>query len=197
MAEELQSLLDRIQSEGVAKAEARAAEIVAEAEKKAAGIVAEAEKRAAEIRAAAEADAATLQSRAEQSLQQAARDVRLQVGAAIQDTLERVLLKDVRAALADPAFLQRYVEMAAKSVGGAAELRVPEDQAEALSEYARSRLADEVGKGLKIAPDSDVTAGVRVLLDGGRVEHDFTDEAVMEALSRVVRPSLAKLAFGK
>ena len=115
MAEELQSLLDRIQSEGVAKAEARAAEIVAEAEKK-----------AAEIRAAAEADAATLQSRAEQSLQQAARDVRLQVGAAIQETLERVLLKDVRAALADPAFLQRYVEMAAKSVGGAAELDVAE-----------------------------------------------------------------------
>ena len=76
-------------------------------------------------------------------------------------------------------------------------LDIPEDQAEALSEYARARLADEVGKGLKIAPDSDVTAGVRVLLDGGRVEHDFTDEAVMEALSRVVRPSLAKLAFGK
>ena len=42
MAEELQSLLDRIQNEGVAKAEARAAEIVAEAERKAAGIVAEA-----------------------------------------------------------------------------------------------------------------------------------------------------------
>ena len=162
MAEELQSLLDKIQSEGVAKAEARAAEIVAEAEKKAADVVAEAERKAAETRAAAEADAATLQSRAEASLRQAARDVRLQVGAAIQET----------------------------------ELRVPEDQAKALAEYARARLADEVGKGLKIAPDSDVTAGIRVLLDGGRVEHDFTDEAVMEALSRVVRPSLAKLAFG-
>ena len=104
MAEELQSLLDRIQSEGVAKAEARAAEIVAEAEKKAADLVAGAEKKAAGLRAAAEADAATLQSRAEQSLQQAARDVRLQVGAAIQETLERVLLKDVRAALAKLAF---------------------------------------------------------------------------------------------
>ena len=79
----------------------------------------------------------------------------------------------------------------------AAELRVPEDQAAALADYARSRLADEVAKGLTIAPDSDVTAGIRVLLDGGRVEHDFTEESVMEALSRVVRPSLAKLAFGK
>ena len=197
MAEELQSLLDRIQSEGVAKAEARAAEIVAAAEKRAADIVAAAEKRAADLRSAAEADAATLQSRAEQSLQQAARDVRLQVGAAIQETLERVLRKDVRAALADPAFLQRYVELAAKSAGGAAEMRVPEDQAAALADYARLRLVDEVSKGLKIAPDSDVAAGIRVLLDDGRVEHDFTDDAVMEALSRVVRPSLAKLAFGK
>ena len=40
MAEELQSLLDKIQSEGVAKAEARAAEIVAEAERTAAAAVA-------------------------------------------------------------------------------------------------------------------------------------------------------------
>ena len=182
MAEEPQSLLDKIQSEGAAKAEDRAAEIVAEAERK-----------AAETRAAAEADAATLQSRAEQSLQQAARDVRLQVGAAIQETLERVLRKDVRATLADPAFLQRYVELAAKSAGGAAELRVPEDQAKALAEYARARLADEVGKGLKIAPDSDVTAGIRVLLDGGRVEHDFTDAAISGALAQRLRSDLAEL----
>ena len=37
MSEELQSLLDRIQADGVAKAEARAAEIVSEADTKAAG----------------------------------------------------------------------------------------------------------------------------------------------------------------
>ena len=68
MSEELQSLLDRIQRDGVAKAEARAAEIVSAAEQKASGIVAEAEKKAAEIRAAAEADAETSARRSAESL---------------------------------------------------------------------------------------------------------------------------------
>ena len=42
MAEELQALLDRIQTEGVAKAETEAARIVEEAKKKAADLVAKA-----------------------------------------------------------------------------------------------------------------------------------------------------------
>ena len=197
MAEELQSLLDKIQSEGVDKANARAAEIVAEAEKKAAAIRAETEKAAAAVRAAAEADAATLQARAEQSLKQAARDVRLEVGQAIEETLVRLLARDVKDTLSDPAFLPRYVELVAKAAAEGAELRVPEDEAAALAEHLRARLAAEAAKGVRIAPDRDVAAGVRVLLEGGRVEHDFTDAAVVEALSRVVRPSLAKLAFGE
>ncbi|MBR1836459.1 MAG: hypothetical protein IJ783_04155, partial [Kiritimatiellae bacterium] len=73
MAEELQSLLDRIRAEGVEKANARAAEITAEAEKKAAAIVADAEKKAAAAVAAAREEADTLRQRAEQSLAQAAR----------------------------------------------------------------------------------------------------------------------------
>ena len=201
MAEELQSLLDRIQAEGVDKAKAEAARIVEEAERKAAEIVADAGRKAADLRAKAEEEARVLQARSEQSLRQAARDVVLEVGDNVRQTLERVLRKDVDAALADPAFLQKYVEgivrAAASGDEGAAELHVAPEQAEALAAYARSRLAAEAEKGLRIAPDRDVTAGVRVMVRDGRVEHDFTDEAVMQALSRMIRPALAKIAFGK
>ena len=199
MAEELQSLLDRIQAEGVDKAKAEAARIVEEAERKAADVVAEAGRKAADLRAKAEEEARVLQARSEQSLRQAARDVVLEVGENVRQTLERVLRKDVDAALADPAFLQKYVERVAASAAGEgpAELHVSPADAEKLAEYARARLAAGAADGIRIAPDSDVSAGVRVLVRDGRVEHDFTDEAVMEALSRVVRPSLAKLAFGK
>ena len=109
MAEELQSLLDRIQAEGVDKAKAEAARIVEEAERKAADVVAEAGRKAADLRAKAEEEARVLQARSEQSLRQAARDVVLEVGENVRQTLERVLRKDVDAALADPAFLQKYV----------------------------------------------------------------------------------------
>ena len=183
MAEELQSLLDRIQTEGVEKAKAEASRIVEEAERKAADIVAEAGRKAAALRAKAEEEARVLQARSEN----------------VRQTLERVLRKDVDAALADPAFLQKYVERVAASAAGEgpAELHVSPADAEKLAEYARARLAAGAADGIRIAPDSDVSAGVRVLVRDGRVEHDFTDEAVMQALSRMIRPSLAKIAFGK
>ena len=54
MAEELQSLLEKINQDGIMKAEAEKAKIIAEAEKSAAAIIAEAEKSAADIIAKAE-----------------------------------------------------------------------------------------------------------------------------------------------
>ena len=188
MSEELQSLLDRIQADGVAKAEARAADIVSAAEKK-----------AAERLAKAEADAATFERRAGESLRQAARDVVRSVRENVQETCERLLRADVKAALSGDA-LAAVVETVAKASAAedaGAELRVPPAEAEKVAAHAKARLAAELAKGLKIAPDADVAAGVRVLVKNGRVEHDFTAEAVVEALSRVVRPELAKAAFGK
>ena len=198
MSEELQSLLDRIQADGVAKAEARAAEIVSEAERKAAGIVSAAEKKAAETLAKAEADAATFGRRAEESLRQAARDVVRSVREDVQETCARLLRADVKAALSGDA-LAAVVEAVARASAAedaGAELRVPPAAAEKVAAHAKARLAAELAKGLRIAPDADVSAGVRVLVKDGRVEHDFTDGAIVEALSRVVRPELAKAAFG-
>ncbi len=197
MAEELQTLLDRIQSEGVEKANARAAEIVAEAEKKAAETIALAEKKAAETKAAAEADAATLRARAEQSLAQAGRDVRLAISQAIQETLERVLLRDVSAAMRDPALVARCAEEVVKAMPSGAELAVASANAEAVAAHLRASLAADAAAGVRVAPSDDVTAGFRVFVQDGRVEHDFTAEAVAGALARGVGPTLAALAFGK
>ena len=161
MSEELQSLLDRIQADGVGKAEARAAEIVAEAEKKAAAIVAEAEKKAADLRSKAEADAATFARRSEESLRQAARDVVRGVRENVQATCERLVKADVKAALSGDA-LAAVVETVAKAAvaeDAGAELRVPPAEAEKVAAHAKARLAAELAKGLRIAPDSDVGAG--------------------------------------
>ena len=199
MSEELQSLLDRIRNDGVAKAESRAAEITAAAEKKAAETLAAAEKKAAETRARAEEDAAAFARRSEETLRQAARDVVRTVRENVQQTCERLLRADVKAALGGDA-LAAVVEAVAKASAAedaGAELRVPPAEAGRIAAHAKARLAAELAGGLRIAPDSDVSAGVRVLVDGGRVEHDFTDAAIAEALCRVVRPELAKLAFGQ
>ena len=81
MAEELQSLLDKINAEGVQKAEAEAARIIENAKKQAQEIRSEAEAQAAAAVKDAADQAAALETRAEAAIKQAARDVLLQLQA--------------------------------------------------------------------------------------------------------------------
>ena len=199
MAEELQALLDRIQRDGVAKAEAEADRIVGEAKAKAADIVARAQADEAAAKARAEDEARLFQERAEANVRQAARDVVLGVRKSLDDTLSRLLLAKVSGAL-DTPFLQktladllpRYAASPDGASGVAAE--VPAAQAQALRDaLVASAQAEAAGAGLDIRADDDLTAGFRVLLQNGRVEYDFSDEAIRDEMSRILRPELAKL----
>ena len=96
MAEELQSLLNRINEEGLKKAESERAEIIAAAEKKAKQIVSAANEEAAAIRANAQSDAEALRKRAEAAVKQASRDVLLE----LKNELERRLVAAVGGAAA-------------------------------------------------------------------------------------------------
>lgn len=202
MPADLQSLLERIQAEGVEKANTKAAEIIAEAEKTAAKKIADAEKRQQALQAQAKADASVLKERTEQAIQQAARDVALEVGQSIQQTLERVLLAKLNETLSGD-FLQIFLENIIKAVAahpeaqGGMQALVSEDQAKQLAAFATSNLSSAVAKGLSIAPNKDVKAGIRVMIADGRIEHDFTNEAIMNAMSKMMSPTLAKMVFGK
>ncbi len=202
MPAELQSLLEKIQAEGVEKARAKAAEIIADAEKTAAEKIAAGEKQAAAFLEKAEAEAGVLRARTEQAIRQAARDVVIEVRQSIQQTLERVLLKRLDETLATD-FLRTFLAQLVKAVAeqpdarGGLEGLVAPDQAEKLAAFATAELADAVAGGLRIAPDRDIHAGIRILVAEGRIEHDFTDVAIMDALSKMMSPALAKLVFEK
>ena len=194
MAEQLQALLDRIQTEGVAKAEAEAARIVEEAKKKAADIVAKAKAEEAAAKERAEAEAAQFHERAEANVRQAARDVVLGVDKAIHDTLDRLLLAKVSAALdADTVrrLVAEVVPQFAKSGDAAVELAPA--QATALRDALLAELQGAAAKGVEIRSGDDLAAGFRVSLAGGRVEYDFSAAAIREEMSRMLRPELAKL----
>lgn len=198
MSTELQSLLDKIQSEGVAKAEAEANRILEEARKKAAAIVAEAETQRTASQARAETEAQQFQQRAEQSVRQAARDAVLGVREAVEQMLRRILLSGVTQALAPDVMKTLVIEavrayIATSSGGEHAAVKVPPDQAGALREAVLQEVREAAAKGLEIRPDRDVRAGFRVSLAEGRIEHDFTAEAIQDAMARLLRPALAEL----
>ena len=193
MAEELQQLLEKIQHDGVEKANAEAAAILAKAKADAAATLKDAEEKAAARRTQAEADAKAYAERAGKTISQAARDTVLEVREAVTRLLEALLARNVATALADPA-------TAAGLAGGVlAELALPAGTAAEvgagakLAEALKAQLAAEAATGVKVVLDDAVGAGFSVRLDGGRVEHDFSEAAVAAALAKRLRPDLARL----
>ena len=190
MAEELQSLLERIQKDGVDKANAEAAEIVAKAKAEAASIVKKAKEEAAQAEAAAKTEAEASAKRAEETIRQAARDTILNVEAAVTKLLENLLAKDVEAALSTPAQVAPLALAAITVLGDpTAEVAANAPRAAAL----KSQLAGKAKSGIKIVTDESIQSGFSVRLDGGRVEHDFKGDAVVAALAKRLRPQLAAL----
>lgn len=185
--EDLQSLLEKINREGVEKAEAEAKKIVDAAKAKAAQIVKEAEAAAAKAKADADAAAADYFSRAAETVRQAARDVVLEVRSSVTALLEKLLVKGVDAALADPAVSVKLVAEAIQQLSGQGEIACGAKLAAALG----SQLA--AAGNFTVVTDETFGTGFAVKLDGGRVEHAFTVEAIAEELAKRLRPDLAKL----
>ena len=197
MAEELQGLLDRIQSEGVAKAEAEAKQILDAAREEAKSIVAEAEKKAEDTRESARQEAGQFEQRARHALQQAARDLMLSVGEALNDTARRVIAAKVREGLTGDA-LTALMADAVKAYFESADhdkaVLLTSKEAEATArEKLEALLARELLDGLTVESDSEIVSGFMIEEADGGVRHNFTGEALTDTLCRLLRPSLAEI----
>lgn len=201
MAEELQNLLERIQQDGVAKAQAEAERIIAEAKSKAGTITKKAEEDAKAIIQKADTDAKAFGEKGKKSLEQAARDVILIVRDAINKSFENVVRQEVAKTLDQRTIeelLVKIVEAYCKADSGGlrAEILVKPAQEKVIKEFFAEKFQQEVIKGIEIKPDNSVVAGFRVSFPGKKVQHDFTDQAITEALSRILRPHIAEILKG-
>ena len=190
MAEELQQLLEKIQRDGVDKANAEAAAIVAKAKAEADALVKKAQEDAAAAEAKGKADAEAYAARARETISQAARDTVLKVKEDVTKLLTKLLAQDVAAALATEAVpLAATVVKELVTGSAAAEVATAPKFVDAL----RAQLAAQAQDGVKVVADEMTGTGFTVKLDNGRVEHDFTDAAISEALAQRLRADLAKL----
>ncbi|MBR4937774.1 MAG: hypothetical protein IKZ22_02735 [Kiritimatiellae bacterium] len=187
MAEELQSLIEKINRDGVEKATAEAERIVSAAKEQAAAIVKAANDAASKSVAAAQTEAEASAERAKETLRQAARDAVISVEAAVSALLEKVLKANVDAALSDPAAAAAIAGEAVRDIVASGEIRAGAKVAAAL----KSQLAAKTN--LTVVMDEVAGSGFTVRLDGGRVEHDFTGAAVAAELAKRLRPDLAAL----
>ena len=185
--EDLQGLLEKINREGVEKAEAEAKRIVDEAKAQAAAIVKKAQDEAAAAQAAAEKTSADYAKRAAETIAQSARDVVIGVKDALDALLEQLLAQGVDKALQDEKTAADLVAAAVKDLTGPGEITCGPKLAAAL----KAQLA--ANGGFSVSSDAAFGGGFSVKLDGGRVEHTFTAEVISAELARRLRPDLAKL----
>jgi V/A-type H+-transporting ATPase subunit E len=198
MTEELQSLLDRIRAEGVERAEAEAARIVAEAREQAGVIIREAEAQAEALRQGAESDASASRERGEVALEQAGRDFLLSLQKSIEAVLRETLCETVAAALSPDVMAQILLRLAdAYAAHDMNESRVdvllsPEDR-DAVGAIVMEKYRRLVQQGLTLRPDRRVDEGFKVSFADDNLYHDFSPEALAEALAPVLKAPLCDI----
>jgi V/A-type H+-transporting ATPase subunit E len=195
--EQLQSLLDRIRSEGVERAEAEAAAIAADAEERARRIEEEAEAEAARLRRAADDDAEATRQRSEKALEQAARDFLLSLQRRIEAVLRQSLRQTVAGGLTPETVAEMLVRLAdAYAAHDMNESRVdvllPAEDRERLAALVMDKYRDLVAQGLTLRTDDKLEKGFRVSLADDNVYHDFSLTALAEALAPVLKGPLAE-----
>ena len=185
--EELQNLLEKINREGIEKADAEAAKIISEAQAKADELLASAKAEAEKAKIDAENAAKAYSQRAAETIRQAARDVVIGVKDSITAILEKLLGEDVRKALANPQDTAKIVAEVVKGFSTSGEICAPAELVKALN----TQLANL--NSFTVASDDSIDAGFTIKLDNGRVEHDFTAETIASELAKRLRPDLASL----
>ena len=183
--EDLQGLLEKINRDGVEKAEAEARKIIDDARAKADALVKDALAKADQSKADAEKASAAYAERAAETIRQSARDIVIGVKDSVTALLESLLAKDVEKALGESA--AQIVTDAIKDLTGPGEIRCGAKLAAALKSQAAGL------KSFTLTTDEALGAGFTVKIDGGRVAHDFTAETISTELAKRLRPDLAKL----
>jgi V/A-type H+/Na+-transporting ATPase subunit E len=197
MAEDLQALIDRLQREAVDEGQRRARAIVEAAEAKAASLVREAEVDAAELLRRAERDAEAFTERSRVALEQAGRDVVINVRQAVEQLVAALahesLARELRPELLAEMLLKMVDAYAARD---GRERRMtallgPDDADELIALFAQ-RYRERLREGVELRLDNSVVRGFRLRLVDEAVEHDFTETAIAEALTHHLRPHLAR-----
>lgn len=201
MTEQLQSLLLRLQQDGVDKGQQQASEIVRAAQAEAAHLLEVAKEEARKTAAAAASEAERLVSRAKASLQQAARDVVLSVGQSIELAVRKLAAERATAALDGPAvlaLLQRLMDAFVQHgrVSGAIDVVVGPEQKKLVTDAALATLREKLEHGLTLHVQPGVGAGFQVRMGKGGVTHDFTAKAAAEAIAELVTPEIASIVLG-
>ena len=196
MDTKIQELTDKIYKEGVEKGNEEAGRIIAEANAQKESIVKAAEEEAARIVAEAEKKAAELKKNTEAELKLfAAQSVEVLKGEVTNLITGDIVGANVKAAAADPAYMQKVILELVKSWPAHENLTIQSADAEALKTYCMSNATDLLNKGYKIEQVNGKKSSFSVIPADGSYKITFGEDEFVEFFKDFLRPQLIEMLF--
>jgi len=186
----INQLIERIKNEGVSKGEAESARIKREAAVEADRLVKDAQKRADAIMAETKAACAALEKRVHSELRLAVRDFIADFAERIRkQVIEPAADENVRETISQPDFLARTLGKIIADYVDKGGTRIEAVVSDEVREQLGALMADAAGKRLTLSAEQGI-AGFRLRRDKEGFTWDFTLDAVVAELERLVDPTL-------
>ncbi len=197
----IDSLLDRIQTEGIQKAESKAREIIQAAHLEADLIITKAHQKAKNIETETKQKIEHQEKNLNKRLTQIGRDVVLNVKGEIITLFERLLLYECRSYLKGKTLqtiiIQIITNWQATHDSLNLDIFINEQDRHNLRDKLLIKLQHQAKDGIKIQGHPDISAGFRIGQRDNHLYYDFTDQAIAETLAQYLRPEIAALLSGK
>ena len=189
----LDDLIQKIKSEGIEEAERKSEEIIKDARLAASEILNKATQDAEAIIEEAEEGIRKREDSSKIALEQAARDIILNIRTSLTETFNSLIKREYQQVLSGKTLetvLIKLIEGWQENGMGDTniELLISESDRDALFEGFLSKLNEEIKTGIELKTHPDIEGGFRVGMKDNHVYYDFTDEGIANVLAEYLNP---------
>lgn len=196
MDTKIQELTDKIYKEGVEKGNQEAERIISDAKSQQDSIISAARNEAQQIIANAQKQAAELKKNTEAELKLFATQTVEALKSEITNLITgQVTSSNVKAAFADPIFMQKVILAMAQEWVKKESLTIQAPEAEKLSKYFESNAKGLLEKGVKIEKVNGKNASFNILPADGSYKITFGEEEFITFFKEFLRPQLVEMLF--
>ncbi|MBI4706791.1 MAG: hypothetical protein HY761_02555 [Candidatus Omnitrophica bacterium] len=193
MSEDLESLIEKINQEGVKAAEAKARLIEQEANKRAEEIIHQAQNLSRDKLSEAKEQIAKMEEKTKTLLVQAGRDLLLVLRKEINSLLLKIVSQDLRQALSPQELIKilaSIIEQTIVNKEGLVTISLNKDQFKDIEAGLFAVLKEEVKKQVILRSQDDLHSGFVISFDSGKSQFDFSDKALASYIGEFLKPKL-------
>lgn len=196
MAEDIKTLIEKINQEGVKAAQAKANEIEEQARQEAGQILEKAKAEAQKITQEAKDKISKMQEKEKALLVQAGRDLLLSLRQEINAMLEKLIVSETRAALT-PENLYKILSGVIQSLSRQEKeeiiISLNKEDLRAIESGLLTKLKETAKKKIILKPAESISAGFLISFDAGKSQFDFSDKALAEYIATFLKPKLKEI----